>query len=214
MHNLARNTHKRFRNLLDEIAAENVGLRPAGASNGTAVDNSDLGPSVGDDQAPSPRDMTILGSSVGDDNLGVGNSDLGPSVGDDSPSASGLGPSVGDDAGDISRLGPSVGDDAGDISRLGPSVGEDNPAISGLGPSVGDDEQSSDLRLKQDLRRIGTTVFGLPLYHFRYRGRSETYEGVIAQDVLQVMPCAVSLAADGYYRVNYGALGTSMRRVS
>ena len=44
--------------------------------------------------------------------------------------------------------------------------------------------------------------------------RPKHYEGVMAQDVLQVMPGAVSLGADGYYRVNYGALGTSMRQLS
>jgi hypothetical protein len=64
------------------------------------------------------------------------------------------------------------------------------------------------------VQRVGTTVFGLPLYHFKYIGAPETYEGVMAQDVLQVMPSAVSAGADGYYRVNYGALGTSMRQVS
>ena len=84
-----------------------------------------------------------------------------------------------------------------------------------LGPSVGDDNTNpSDVRLKEDVQRIGTTVFGLPLYHFKYIGAPETYEGVMAQDVLQVMPDAVSRGTDGYYRVNYGALGTSMRQVS
>ena len=48
----------------------------------------------------------------------------------------------------------------------------------------------------------------------RYLGRLETYEGVMAQEVLQVMPDAVLVGTDGYYRVNYGALGTSMRQVS
>jgi hypothetical protein len=72
----------------------------------------------------------------------------------------------------------------------------------------------SDLRLKHDVRRIGSTVFGLPLYHFKYIGRPETFEGVMAQEVLQVMPSAVSRGADGYYRVNYSALGTSMRQIS
>jgi len=63
------------------------------------------------------------------------------------------------------------------------------------------------------VRCIGTTVFGLPPYRFKYIGAPETYEGVIAHEVLQVMPGAVSRGADGYYRVNYNSLGTSMRRV-
>ena len=121
----------------------------------------------------------------------------------------------------ISGLGPSVGDDAapsppGLMMMLGPSVGDDGsppvPALTMLGPSVGDD--NSDVRLKEDLHFIGSTVFGLPLYHFKYIGKPETYEGVMAQDVLQVMPSAVSRGVDGYYRVNYGALGTRMRQVT
>ena len=143
---------------------------------------------------------------------------LGPSVGDDTqvmPDAAS--PPV------LTMLGPSVGDDtpsAPNVTMLGPSVGDDGvpvgPSLTMLGPSVGDDgmPSESDLRLKEDVQRVGTTVFGLPLYHFKYIGAPETYEGVMAQDVLQVMPSAVSAGADGYYRVNYGALGTSMRQVS
>jgi hypothetical protein len=105
-----------------------------------------------------------------------------------------------------------------ETTALGPSVRDDAappPGITVLGPCVGDDNQvPSDARLKQDVHRIGTTVFGLPLYQFKYVGKPETYEGVIAQEVLRVMPSAVSVGADGFYRVNYGALGTSMRQVS
>jgi Chaperone of endosialidase len=102
-----------------------------------------------------------------------------------------------------------------DISDLGPSVGDDgNLDVPMLGPSVGDDARPSNIRLKQDVHYIGTTVFGLPLYRFKYVGRPETYEGVMAHEVMQVMPSAVSSGADGYYRVNYGALGTSMRQIS
>jgi hypothetical protein len=111
----------------------------------------------------------------------------------------------------------SVAAPATNLTVLGPCVGDDGPApapLTVLGPCVGDDETISDVRLKQDVRRVGTTLFGLPLYHFKYLGKPETYEGVMAQEVLKVMPGAVSVAADGFYRVNYRALGTVMRRVS
>jgi len=104
----------------------------------------------------------------------------------------------------IADLGPSVGDDAGRARA---------PSTTPLGPSVGDDGLPSDVRLKHDVRRVGTTVFGLPLYRFKYIGRPETYEGVMAHEVRRVMPDAVSRGADGYDRVDYGALGTSMRQV-
>jgi len=58
-----------------------------------------------------------------------------------------------------------------------PSVGRDTTdprPLTVLGPCVGDDGQESDLRLKQDVRCVGTTVFGLPLYHFKYLGKPET----------------------------------------
>ncbi len=165
-----------------------------------------------------------------DNNLERAAMGLGPCVGDDGPSptlvlsiclpppinargAMGNPRPIEDDA----RGAPT----APSLTALGPSVGDDNKApptargLTMLGPSVGDDAVGvSDVRLKEDVQRVGTTVFGLPLYRFKYLGRPETYEGVMAHEVLQVMPAAVSLGADGYHRVDYGALGTSMRRVS
>jgi hypothetical protein len=87
-----------------------------------------------------------------------------------------------------------------------------------LGPCIGDDSDDppvgSDLRLKQGIVRIGTTVFGLPVYRFSYTGQEEVYAGVMAQDVVKVMPSAVSVGEDGFYRVNYGMLGISMQRLA
>ena len=71
----------------------------------------------------------------------------------------------------------------------------------------------SDIRLKTDIRQVGTTAHDLPLYTFRYIGKDGQYEGVMAQDVLKVMPIAVSVGEDGYYRVNYDMLGIEMRRL-
>jgi len=73
--------------------------------------------------------------------------------------------------------------------------------------------QESDRRLKTDLRVVGATVHGLALYEFRYRGRAGVYEGVMAQDVLAVMPEAVVKGSNGYYAVNYDLLGAPFRRV-
>ena len=70
-----------------------------------------------------------------------------------------------------------------------------------------------DIRLKTDIRQVGTTAHNLPLYTFRYIGKDNQYEGVMAQDVLKVMPIAVSVGDDGYYRVNYDMLGIEMRRL-
>ena len=72
----------------------------------------------------------------------------------------------------------------------------------------------SDVRLKTDIEQVGTTVYGLPLFHFRYKdGDGERFQGVMAQDVLKVMPDAVSVGENGFYRVHYGRLGIEMTRV-
>jgi hypothetical protein len=71
----------------------------------------------------------------------------------------------------------------------------------------------SDARLKTDIEPVGTTVYGLPLFHFRYKDGKERFEGVMAQDVMNVMPDAVVMGDDGFYRVDYGKLGIRMTRV-
>ncbi len=72
---------------------------------------------------------------------------------------------------------------------------------------------ASDIRLKEDITYVGMAANGLPLYNFRYVGGEQTYEGVMAQDVLGVMPGAVSTMSNGYMQVNYGMLGLEMRAV-
>ena len=72
----------------------------------------------------------------------------------------------------------------------------------------------SDVRLKTNVRQIGTAAHNLPLYIFNYVDEDGTYEGVMAQDVLHVMPAAVIVGGDGYYRVNYEMLGIEFRRLS
>lgn len=72
--------------------------------------------------------------------------------------------------------------------------------------------QRSDRRLKTNIIRVGTTVFGLPLYRFSYLGNNAKFEGVMAQDVLGVLPRAVSRDPTGFYSVDYGMLGIEMTR--
>lgn len=87
--------------------------------------------------------------------------------------------------------------------------GVENPDLAG-----GDEEnQPSDIRLKTDIQRVGTTAHDLPLYRFRYLGDDRYFEGVMAQDVLEVMPEAVTTGTGGYYEVYYGRLGIKMRAV-
>jgi hypothetical protein len=49
---------------------------------------------------------------------------------------------------------------------------------------------------------------GIGIYRFRYKGSDHTtYVGVMAQEVENITPDAVSRDRDGYLRVNYDRLG-------
>lgn len=95
-----------------------------------------------------------------------------------------------------------------------PSLDRRDPlgAIAAM-PVVVSGPVPSDIRLKQDVTRIGTAAHGLPLYRFRYLDRPGVYEGVMAQEALRVMPEAVLRGEDGFLRVDYARLGVPFRRV-
>ena len=69
----------------------------------------------------------------------------------------------------------------------------------------------SDARLKRDITPIAKRENGLQLYRYRYAWSDTLYVGVLAQEVLEVAPSAVSRGADGYLRVNYARLGLRMQ---
>jgi len=112
-----------------------------------------------------------------------------------------------------------------------PEVVEAKPASSGgiilpllllavvVAVASGDDDaedtvtQVSDIRLKEDVVRVGTTHLGLPLYQYRYKGMDGVWEGVMAQDVEVMHPGAIKRMPMGYKAVNYTKLGLSLRRV-
>lgn len=78
----------------------------------------------------------------------------------------------------------------------------------GRGGGRGGGGRRSDIRLKQDIVPLGQLNNGLELYRFRYKGSDRTaYVGVMAQDVQQIEPAAVSRGTDGYLRVDYDRLG-------
>ena len=66
----------------------------------------------------------------------------------------------------------------------------------------------SDQRLKSNIVRIGTHPLGIGLYEFSYLGQKSRHIGVMAQEVLTVAPYAVATGTDGFYRVDYRALGS------
>lgn len=67
----------------------------------------------------------------------------------------------------------------------------------------------SDVRLKKDISPVGCLKSGVILYSYRYLGDERIFVGVMAQELLAKPEFrhAVVTGADGFYRVNYNALG-------
>lgn len=66
----------------------------------------------------------------------------------------------------------------------------------------------SDRRAKEDIRRVGQTDDGLPIYVYRYKGGDTFHMGVMAQEVEAVRPEAVVQRPDGLKAVRYDMIGT------
>ncbi|HLG85102.1 MAG TPA: DUF3300 domain-containing protein [Bradyrhizobium sp.] len=81
----------------------------------------------------------------------------------------------------------------------------------GGGRGGGGGGRRSDLALKHDVVLLGHLANGLGFYRFSYNGSETAYVGVIAQEVEQVMPEAVTRGRDGYLRVFYDRLGLKLR---
>lgn len=69
---------------------------------------------------------------------------------------------------------------------------------------------NSDIRLKRAITFLKKLANGLGLYSFKYLWSDQTYVGVMAQEVLKIMPQAVSTDKYGFYVVDYGMLGMDM----
>jgi len=97
----------------------------------------------------------------------------------------------------------------GTVSKLTMS----NTGSSADGNSMNPGNFGSDRTLKTGIVQIGEHPTGLNLYLFDYKpeyrdtwGHGRQF-GVMADEVEQVMPEAVSMHPEGYRMVNYGMLG-------
>jgi hypothetical protein len=93
-----------------------------------------------------------------------------------------------------------------------------NAGLMGLGGSLGAAAimapAMSDPRTKENIKAVGVMANGLTLYSFEYKDEFKDHSlaghgvhvGVMADEVEQVFPYAVSTLNDGYKVVNYGLL--------
>ena len=89
-------------------------------------------------------------------------------------------------------------------------------ALIGAGAQLGAASiKYSDRRLKQDIELVGRDErTGLNLYEFAYKVTPyQRWRGVMADEVLEVMPSAVHINEEGFMSVDYGALGIEMTKI-
>jgi len=88
---------------------------------------------------------------------------------------------------------------AGIMSAIG---GIGGGLAQGIGAAGGAAAFFSDKRLKTDIKKVGKTEGGLPIYTYKYKGDNRTQMGVMAQDVEKKTPKAVS-EVGGFKAVDY-----------
>lgn len=64
----------------------------------------------------------------------------------------------------------------------------------------------SDVRAKENIRKVGQLDNGLPVYVYTYKGDHTPHMGVMAQEAMQTNPEAVAMREDGMLAVHYGVL--------
>lgn len=87
----------------------------------------------------------------------------------------------------------------------GTQTQQSNPGLLGiLGTGLQAASLFSDERLKTDIRRVGQTDDGLPVYTYRYGGAGPFHMGVMAQEVREAQSEALGPTVAGYMTVDYG----------
>ena len=88
-----------------------------------------------------------------------------------------------------------------------------NAGTSAVGQAAGAAAAASDIRLKKNIV-YSHTENGHKIYEFEYKNEPNVkYSGVMAQEVLETNPSAV-IEEDGYYKVYYGMLGLTMKKLN
>jgi len=87
-------------------------------------------------------------------------------------------------------------------------IANSNHGVISHGGGGGGGRHGSDIRLKEDIVPLARLNNGIGLYRFRYKGSDRTaYVGVLAQEVMEIVPAAVSSGPNGYLQVDYDRLG-------
>lgn len=89
-------------------------------------------------------------------------------------------------------------------NSMGGMFGMGGALLGAAGNAGGFGALFSDARLKTDVRRVGQTDAGVPLYAYRYIDGGPVQIGVMAQELAETQPDAVLTHDSGFLMVDYG----------
>jgi len=108
---------------------------------------------------------------------------------------------------DSSTWGDTLGQLAGMATQLGAAA-----IMAPAAPAAAAVLPFSDMRLKENVKKIRADKRGIETVEFNFKGKPERYRGVIAQQVEPIIPEAV-VEIDGLKHVNYDLIGIPFERI-
>ena len=103
------------------------------------------------------------------------------------------------------------GDTLGQLAAMGTRLGAEY-IIAQAAEAAPVAAAASDMRLKENVKKISTDKRGIETVEFNYKGSDIRYRGVIAQQVEPIIPEAV-VEIDGLKHVNYDLIGIPFERI-
>ena len=92
-------------------------------------------------------------------------------------------------------------------NKLNIKIANTAPAGQENGP------MASDMKLKENIIKVGNSPSGINVYEWNYIGKSQRYRGVLAQELLESHPEAVTMCPNGFLGVYYGKIDVKMEAV-
>ena len=92
-------------------------------------------------------------------------------------------------------------------NKLNVEIQNTAPAGQESGP------MASDMKLKENIIKVGNSPSGINVYEWNYIGKSQRYRGVLAQELLESHPEAVTMCPNGFLGVYYGKIDVKMEAV-
>lgn len=89
-------------------------------------------------------------------------------------------------------------------------------ALIGAAGSLGGAAIGSDIRLKENIEKVGFSESGIPIYEFDYIDKSygkDRYIGTMAQDLIETNPNALIMNDNGYFSVDYNVIDVDFKKV-